>query len=135
MGSHSFFRGDYSRSSNPTHLHYRQILFDLSHKEIQSIIEQVPKCTDSLSSTAETSKPLTCIIVVVVQCAVVSDSSNSTDCSLSAHGDSPDKNTGVGCQVLLHGIFLTPEVQPILFIPNWFVLSFIDCLFLTFFFQ
>ena len=34
------------------------------------------------------------------------------DCSLpgsSVHGDSPDKNTGVGCHVLLQGIFPTQE--------------------------
>ena len=32
------------------------------------------------------------------------------DCSLpgsSVHGDSPDKNTGVGCHALLQGIFPT----------------------------
>jgi len=32
------------------------------------------------------------------------------DCSIpgsSVHGDSPDKNTGMGCHALLQGIFLT----------------------------
>ena len=35
---------------------------------------------------------------------------NPMDCSLpasSVHGDSPGKTTGVGCHVLLQGIFLT----------------------------
>ena len=35
---------------------------------------------------------------------VVSDSNDPTDCSLSGssvHGDSPGKNTGVGCHALL----------------------------------
>ena len=35
---------------------------------------------------------------------------NTMDCSLPGsfvHGDSPGKNTGVGCHVLLHGIFST----------------------------
>ena len=35
---------------------------------------------------------------------------NPMDCSLpasSAHGDTPGKNTGVGCHILLQGIFLT----------------------------
>ena len=35
---------------------------------------------------------------------------NPMDCSLpgsSVHGDSPGKNTGVGCRFLLQGIFLT----------------------------
>ena len=37
------------------------------------------------------------------------------DCSLpgsSVHGDSPGKNTGVGCHGLLQGIFLTQGVNP-----------------------
>ena len=37
------------------------------------------------------------------------------DCSLqgsSVHEDSPGKNTGVGCQFLLQGIFLIQELNP-----------------------
>ena len=37
------------------------------------------------------------------------------DCSLpgfSVHGDSPGKNTGVGCHALLQGIFLTQTSNP-----------------------
>ena len=30
----------------------------------------------------------------------------------SVHGDSPDKNTGVGCQALVQGIFPTQELNP-----------------------
>ena len=36
------------------------------------------------------------------------------DCSppgFSVHGDSPGKNTGVGCHALLQGIFLTPGIE------------------------
>ena len=39
------------------------------------------------------------------------------DCSLpgsSVHGDSPGKNTGVGCHGLLQGIFLTQGLNPCL---------------------
>ena len=32
--------------------------------------------------------------------------------SSSVHGDSPGKNTGVGCHALLQGIFLTQESNP-----------------------
>ena len=32
----------------------------------------------------------------------------------SVHGDSPDKNTGVGCHAFLQGIFPTQEMNPIL---------------------
>ena len=40
---------------------------------------------------------------------------NSMDCSppgSSAHGDSPGKNTGVGCHALFQGIFPTQELNP-----------------------
>ena len=40
---------------------------------------------------------------------------NPMDCSLpgsSVYGDSPGKNTGVGCRVLLQGIFLTQGLNP-----------------------
>ena len=35
----------------------------------------------------------------------------------SAHGDSPDKNTGVSCHALLQGIFSTQETNPYLMSP------------------
>ena len=40
---------------------------------------------------------------------------NPMDCSLpgsSVYGDSPSKNTGVGCHALLQGIFLTEGSSP-----------------------
>ena len=43
---------------------------------------------------------------------------NPMDCSppgSSVHGDSPDKNTGVGCHALLQGIFPTQGSNPYLF--------------------
>ena len=45
---------------------------------------------------------------------------NSMDCSLrgsSVYGDSPGKNTGVGCHALLQGIFPTQKLNPGL--PHW----------------
>jgi len=60
-----------------------------------------------------------CVCVGVCVCAVlclVAQSCltlcNPMDCSLpdsSVHGDSPGKNTGVGCHFLLQGIFPTQE--------------------------
>ena len=43
---------------------------------------------------------------------------NPMDCSppgSSVHGNSPGKNTGVGCHALLQGIFLTQGSNPCLF--------------------
>ena len=37
------------------------------------------------------------------------------DCSMpgaSVHGDSPDKNTGVGCHALLLGDLINPGIEP-----------------------
>ena len=45
------------------------------------------------------------------------------DCSLpstAVHGDSPCRNTGVGCHALLQGIFPTQELQPGLHIVGRF---------------
>ena len=62
------------------------------------------------------------MIIVAIQCAVlclVTQSCptlcNLMDCSppgSSVHGDSPGKNTIVGCHVLLQGIVLTQELSP-----------------------
>ena len=46
------------------------------------------------------------------------------DCSLlgsSVHGDSPGKNTGVGCHALLQGIFPTQGSNPGLSHCRWFL--------------
>ena len=37
----------------------------------------------------------------------------------SVHGDSPGKNTGVGCHALLQGIFLTQRSKPVLSHCRW----------------
>ena len=55
-----------------------------------------------------------CVVCVLVaqSCLTPCD---PKDCSLtgsSAHGDSPGKNTGVGCHALLQGIFPTPGSNP-----------------------
>ena len=50
-----------------------------------------------------------------VLCLVASDSLWPMDCNppdSSVHGDSPDKNTGVGCHGLLQGIFPTQGWNP-----------------------
>ena len=49
--------------------------------------------------------------------------SSIMDCSLpgsSVHGDSPGKNTKVGCHVFLQGIFLTRGSNPcLLYLHHW----------------
>ena len=57
---------------------------------------------------------------------------NPMDCSLpgfSVHGDSPGKNTGVGCPALLQGIFPTqgpnPHLLRLLYLLRWQAGSFL----------
>ena len=42
-------------------------------------------------------------------CPILCDPMDSSPPGSSVHGDSPGKNTGVGCYVLLQMIFLTQE--------------------------
>ena len=52
------------------------------------------------------------LCLVSLSCQMLCD---PMDCSLpgsSVHGDSPGKNTGVGCHVLLQGIFPTQGFNP-----------------------
>ena len=51
----------------------------------------------------------------VLSCSVVSTVFDPMECSppgYSVHGDSPGRNTGVGCHALLQGIFPTQESNP-----------------------
>ena len=53
--------------------------------------------------------------ILLLSHSAVSDSCGSMDCSppgSSVHGDSPGKNTGVGCHALLQGIFPTKGSNP-----------------------
>ena len=55
------------------------------------------------------------VLCVYLVASVVSESLQPMDCSppgYSVHGDSPGKNTGVGCHVLLLGIFPTQGLNP-----------------------
>ena len=55
----------------------------------------------------------------------LSDSCDPMECSppdSSVHKDSPDKNSGVSCQALLQGIFLTQGSNPHLLHCRWILL-------------
>ena len=52
------------------------------------------------------------VVLIVQSCLILC---NPTDCSLPGsyvHGDSPGKNTGVGCHALLQGVFPTQGSNP-----------------------
>ena len=58
---------------------------------------------------------LTCAAVLCLvsqSCPILCDPMDCSPQSSSVHGDSPGKNTGVGCHALLQGIFLTQGLNP-----------------------
>ena len=66
-----------------------------------------------------------CLTGVILSCSVTSVSlqPHQLNCSVpgsSVHGDSPSKNTGVGCYALLQGIFPTQGLSQIAFIAGRF---------------
>ena len=48
----------------------------------------------------------------VLICSAMSDSMNCSPPVSSVHGDSPGRITGVGCHILLQGIFPTQGLNP-----------------------
>ena len=55
---------------------------------------------------------LFCLCSVAQPCLTLYDPMDCCPSGSSVHGDSPGKNTGVGCQSLLQGIFLTQGSNP-----------------------
>ena len=47
------------------------------------------------------------LCLVIQSCPILCDPVDCSPPGSSVHGDSPGKNTGVGCYALLQGIFLT----------------------------
>ena len=78
VGCHFLLQGIFlTQESKPSLLHCRQVLYQLSY-------EGSPKSCPTLYDPMDCSQP-----------------------GSSVHGDSPGKNTGVGCHFLLQGIFPT----------------------------
>ena len=54
-----------------------------------------------------------CVLCLVAQsCLILCDPMGCSPPGSSVHGDSPGKNTGVGCHALLQGIFPTQGSKP-----------------------
>ena len=54
----------------------------------------------------------TVLCLVAQSCATLCDAMDCSPPGSSVHGDSPGKNTGVGCHALLQGIFLAQGSNP-----------------------
>ena len=58
--------------------------------------------------------------LVALSCPTLCDPINCSPPGSSVHGDSPGKNTGVGCHALLQGIFSTQGLNPsLLHLLHW----------------
>ena len=66
-------------------------------------------------------KMLPCAVLCLVaqSCLTLCDPMDCSQPGSSAHGDSPGKNTGVGCHALLQGIFPTQGSNPCLLYCRW----------------
>ena len=63
--------------------------------------------------------PHTCVCLVAQLCPTLSDLMDCSPPGSSVYGDSPGKNTGVGCHALLQGIFPTQGSNPGLLHCMW----------------
>ena len=122
VGSLSLLQGIFpTQGSNPGLLHCRWILYQLSHKGSPKILEWVDYAFSRGSSQPRNLTRVSCIASDslptelsgkpdYVWCSTQLSPTlcDPMDCSWpdsSDHGDSPGKNTGVGCHALLQGIF------------------------------
>ena len=65
-------------------------------------------------------KKLKLIMCLVAQpCLTLCDPMDCSPSGSSVHGDSPGKNTGVGCHAFLQGIFPTQGLNPGLLYCKW----------------
>jgi len=61
-----------------------------------------------------------CVCLAAQSCPTLCDPMGYSPPDSSLHGDSPGKNTGVGCHALLHGIFPTQGLNPhLLCVLHW----------------
>ena len=53
---------------------------------------------------------MVCVCLVAQLCPTLCNPMDCSPAGFSVHGDSPGKNTGVGCDAVLQGIF--PGIEP-----------------------
>ena len=94
VGCHALLQGIFpTQGINPGLPHCRQILYHLSHQGSPIIVAgKIQSLHFSL---------------VAQSCLTLCEPMNCSLPGSSVHGNSPGKNTGVGCHAFLQGIFLT----------------------------
>ena len=100
-----------------------QILFSWTPKSLQTVTATM-KLKDVCSLEGKLWQTCAVLSLDALSWGCMLTLCNPVDCSLpgsSVHGDSPDKNTGVGCHSLLQGIFSTQGSNPGL-LHCWWIL-------------
>ena len=90
-----------TQRSNPGLLHCRQILYQLSHQGSPYIEYYIYEASQVALEVKKVR------VLATQSCPTLCNPVNCSPPCSSVHGDSPGKNTGVGCHALLQGIFLT----------------------------
>ena len=91
---------------------------------LQTLFPIFPSFVSHLVKTSHFSKTsvstITCFLCLVTQsCLTLCDPMDCSPPDSSVHGDSPGKNTGVGCHAFLDGIFPTQGLNPGLLHHRW----------------
>ena len=102
----------YGSTLTPVHDYWRNYSFDCVELSSAGILE--PKKINSATiSTFSPSKGTCAVLCLVTQlCLTLFDPKDCSPPGSSVHGDSPGKNTGVGCHALLQGSFPTQGLNP-----------------------
>ena len=102
----------YGSTLTPVHDYWRNYSFDCVELSSAGILE--PKKINSATiSTFSPSKGNCAVLCLVTQlCLTLFDPKDCSPPGSSVHGDSPGKNTGVGCHALLQGSFPTQGLNP-----------------------
>ena len=100
------------RPLNPGLPHHRQILYHLGHQGRNVMHHRM-----HIEGRSETSIKQTCgthqsVSSIPQLCQTLCNSMDYSPPDCSVHGNSPGKNTGVGCHALLQGIFATQGLNP-----------------------
>ena len=87
---------------------------DLPDQGIKLMCPVSPALAGRFLTTEPTGKPLSWLLWCSqrLSCLTLCDSMDCSPPGSSIHGDSPGKNTGVGCHAFLQGIFPTQRSNP-----------------------
>ena len=73
---------------------------------------RISHAAEQLTCVSQLLSPCAVLCLVALSCPTLCEPLDCSPPGSSVHGDSPGKNTGVGCSALLQGIFPTQGLNP-----------------------